>query len=122
MVLCSGTDANGADSVTAVSAATGHLLWSAAADVGNPNNGAGPSLIFADTAVYALTGLPGSGVAVGVGGGRGAGWRHRDPSLECPGRSTRWCAQRLAGAHGLSPVRDSYGLDPAAVAPLAAGD
>jgi outer membrane protein assembly factor BamB len=60
MVLCSGTDANGADSVTAVSAATGNLLWSAAADVGNPNNGAGPWLIFADTAVYALIGLPGS--------------------------------------------------------------
>jgi outer membrane protein assembly factor BamB len=60
MVLCSGVDSNGADSITALSAATGHLLWSAAAYVGNPNNGAGPWLIFADTAVYALIGLPGS--------------------------------------------------------------
>jgi outer membrane protein assembly factor BamB len=60
MVLCSGVDSNGADNITAVSAATGHLLWSAPAYVGNPNNGAGPWLIFADTAVYALIGLPGS--------------------------------------------------------------
>jgi outer membrane protein assembly factor BamB len=60
MVLCSGVDANGVDNITAVSAATGHLLWSAPAYVGNPNNGAGPWLIFADTAVYALIGLPGS--------------------------------------------------------------
>jgi outer membrane protein assembly factor BamB len=60
MVLCSGTDAGGADNITAVSAATGRLLWSVPAYVGNPNNGAGPWLIFADTAVYALIGLPGS--------------------------------------------------------------
>ena len=60
MVLCSGVDANGVDSITAVSAATGHLLWTAPADVGNPNAGAGPWLIFADAAVYALIGLPGS--------------------------------------------------------------
>jgi outer membrane protein assembly factor BamB len=60
MVLCSGVDSNGVDSITAVNAATGHLLWSAAAYVGNPNNGAGSWLIFADTAVYALIGLPGS--------------------------------------------------------------
>jgi len=60
MVLCSGVNANGADNITAVDAATGHLLWSAPAYVGNPNNGAGPWLIFADTAVYALIGLPGS--------------------------------------------------------------
>jgi outer membrane protein assembly factor BamB len=60
MVLCSGVDAGGADNVTAVSAATGHLLWSAPAYVGNPNNGPGRWLIFADAAVYALIGLPGS--------------------------------------------------------------
>jgi outer membrane protein assembly factor BamB len=60
MVLCSGTDAGGADNITAVSAATGRLLWSAPAYVGNPNDGAGPWLIFADTTVYALIGLPGS--------------------------------------------------------------
>jgi outer membrane protein assembly factor BamB len=60
MVLCSGVNANGADNITAVSAATGHLLWSAPAYVGNPNNGAGPWLVFAETAVYALIGLPGS--------------------------------------------------------------
>jgi outer membrane protein assembly factor BamB len=60
MVLCSGTNANGADNITALSAATGHLLWTAPGDVGNPNNGAGPWLTFADNAVYALIGLPGS--------------------------------------------------------------
>lgn len=60
MVLCSGTNANGADNITALSAATGHLRWTAPADVGNPNNGAGPWLTFADNAVYALIGLPGS--------------------------------------------------------------
>lgn len=60
MVLCSGVNANGDDNITALSAATGHLLWSAPAYVGNPNNGAGPWLTFADTAVYALIGLPGS--------------------------------------------------------------
>jgi outer membrane protein assembly factor BamB len=60
MVLCSGVDANGVDNITALSAATGHLLWSAPAYVGDPNGGAGPWLIFADTAVYALIGLPGS--------------------------------------------------------------
>lgn len=60
MVLCSGVDANGADNITAVSAATGHLLWTAPAYDGNPNNGSGPWLSFADGAVYALIGLPGS--------------------------------------------------------------
>jgi outer membrane protein assembly factor BamB len=60
MVLCSGTDANGVDNITALSAVAGHLLWSAPADVGNPNNGSGPWLTFADNAVYALIGLPGS--------------------------------------------------------------
>ena len=60
MVLCDGTNANGVDNITALSVATGHLLWSAPADVGNPNNGSGPWLTFADTAVYALIGLPGS--------------------------------------------------------------
>ena len=37
-----------------------HLLWSAPAYVGNPNNGSGPWLTFADNDVYALLGLPGS--------------------------------------------------------------
>ena len=60
MVLCGGGNANGADNITALSEATGHLLWTAPADVGNPNNGAGPWLTFADNAVYALIGLPGS--------------------------------------------------------------
>lgn len=60
MVLCSGTNANGIDNITALSAATGHRLWSAPADVGNPNNGSGPWLTFAGNAVYALIGLPGS--------------------------------------------------------------
>jgi outer membrane protein assembly factor BamB len=60
MVLCSGGDANGVDNITALSAATGHLLWSAPAYVGNPNNGSGPWLTFADNDVYALIGLPGS--------------------------------------------------------------
>jgi outer membrane protein assembly factor BamB len=60
MVLRSGSDANGVDNISAVSAATGHLLWSAPADVGNPNNGTQPWLILADTAVFALIGLPGS--------------------------------------------------------------
>jgi outer membrane protein assembly factor BamB len=60
MVLCSGVSANGADNITAIDAVTGHLLWSAPAYVGNPNNGAGPWLSFADSAVYALIGLPGS--------------------------------------------------------------
>ena len=60
MVLCGGTNANGVDNITALSAATGRLLWSAPADVGNPNNGSGPWLAFADNAVYALIGLPGS--------------------------------------------------------------
>ncbi len=60
MVLCIGTDASGADNITALSPATGHLLWTAPADVGNPNNGAGPWLTFAGTDVYALIGLPGS--------------------------------------------------------------
>jgi outer membrane protein assembly factor BamB len=60
MVLCSGTDASGADNITAVSEATGHLLWTAPAYVGNPNNGAGPWLTFAGTVVYALIGRPGS--------------------------------------------------------------
>ena len=60
MVLCIGTDANGVDNITALSPATGHLLWTAPADVGNPNGGLGPWLTFADNAVYALIGLPGS--------------------------------------------------------------
>jgi outer membrane protein assembly factor BamB len=60
MVLCSGVDADGADNITAVSAATGHRLWTAPAYVGNPNGGVGPWLIFADAAIYALIGLPGS--------------------------------------------------------------
>ena len=60
MVLCSGTDASGADNITALSPATGHLLWTAPAYVGNPNAGDGPWLTFADGAVYALIGLPGS--------------------------------------------------------------
>jgi outer membrane protein assembly factor BamB len=60
MVLCGGTNANGVDNITALSAATGRQLWSAPADVGNPNNGSGPWLTFADDAVYALIGLPGS--------------------------------------------------------------
>ncbi len=60
MVLCIGTNADGADNITALSAATGHPLWTAPADIGNPNNGAGPWLTFADNAVYALLGLPGS--------------------------------------------------------------
>ena len=60
MVLCGGANANGVDNITALSAATGHLLWSARADVGDPNNGSGPWLTFADNAVYALIGLPGS--------------------------------------------------------------
>jgi outer membrane protein assembly factor BamB len=60
MVLCSGTDASGVDSITALNAATGHRLWSAPAYVVNPNNGSGPWLTFADNAVYALIGLPGS--------------------------------------------------------------
>jgi outer membrane protein assembly factor BamB len=60
MVLCSGTSASGADNITALSPATGHLLWTAPAYVGNPNAGSGPWLTFADSAVYALIGLPGS--------------------------------------------------------------
>ena len=60
MVLCCGTDANGADNITAVSETTGHPLWTAPAYVGNPNNGAGPWLTVDGTAVYALIGLPGS--------------------------------------------------------------
>jgi outer membrane protein assembly factor BamB len=60
MVLCGGGNADGADNITALSEATGHRLWSAPADVGNPNNGSGPWLTFADNAVYALIGLPGS--------------------------------------------------------------
>jgi len=60
MVLCSGTNANGEDSVTALSATTGHRLWSTPSYVGNPNAGVGPWLTFAGTAVYALIGLPGS--------------------------------------------------------------
>jgi outer membrane protein assembly factor BamB len=60
MVLCSGVNADGDDNITAVSAATGHLLWTAPAYVGDPNDGPGPWLIFADGAVYALIGLPGS--------------------------------------------------------------
>jgi outer membrane protein assembly factor BamB len=60
MVLCDGTNADGVDNITALSAATGRLLWSTPADVGNPNNGSGPWLTFADNAVYALIGLPGS--------------------------------------------------------------
>jgi outer membrane protein assembly factor BamB len=60
MVLCSGTDADGIDNITTLSAATGHQLWTAPAYVGNPNNGSGPWLTFADNAVYALIGLPGS--------------------------------------------------------------
>jgi len=60
MALCGGGNADGDDNITALSAATGRLLWSAPADVGNPNNGSGPWLTFADDAVYALIGLPGS--------------------------------------------------------------
>jgi outer membrane protein assembly factor BamB len=60
MVFCSGTSANGAVNITALSETTGRLLWTAPAYVGNPNNGAGPWLTFAGTAVYALIGLPGS--------------------------------------------------------------
>jgi outer membrane protein assembly factor BamB len=60
MVLCSGGDASGVDNITALNAATGHRLWSAPAYAGNPNNGSGPWLTFADNAVYALIGLPGS--------------------------------------------------------------
>ena len=60
MVLCGGTNADGVDNITALSATTGHLLWSAPADVGDPDNGSGPWLTFADNAVYALIGLPGS--------------------------------------------------------------
>ena len=60
MVLCSGTAASGADNITALSPATGHLLWTAPAYVGNPNGGVGPWLTFAGNSVYALIGLPGS--------------------------------------------------------------
>jgi outer membrane protein assembly factor BamB len=60
MVLCSGANADGVDNITALSAATGHPLWSAPAYVGNPNNGSGPWLTSAGDAVYALIGLPGS--------------------------------------------------------------
>jgi hypothetical protein len=69
MVLYGGTNASGVDSITAISAATGHPLWSAPADVGNLNNGAGPWLTFADTAVYALIALRAAGVV-----------RHRPPA------------------------------------------
>ena len=88
MVLCGGTDANGADNITALSEATGHLLWSAPADVGNPNNGSGPWLTFADNAVYALIGLPGShavyrdDVALALDGRTGARkWMSRLPPM-----------------------------------------
>jgi outer membrane protein assembly factor BamB len=88
MVLCGGTDANGVDNITALSAATGHLLWSAPADVGNPNNGSGPWLTFADNAVYALIGLPGShavyrdDVALALDGRTGARkWKSRLPPM-----------------------------------------
>jgi outer membrane protein assembly factor BamB len=60
MVLCSGTAADGDDNITALSSATGHLLWTAPSYDGNPNAGAGPWLTFADNTVYALIGLPGS--------------------------------------------------------------
>jgi len=88
MVLCGGTDANGVDNITAFSAATGHLLWSAPADVGNPNNGSGSWLTFADNAVYALIGLPGShavyrdDVALALDGRTGARkWMSRLPPM-----------------------------------------
>jgi outer membrane protein assembly factor BamB len=88
MVLCAGTNANGVDNITALSAATGHLLWSAPADVGNPNNGSGPWLTFADDAVYALIGLPGShavyrdDVALALDGRTGARkWMSRLPPM-----------------------------------------
>ena len=60
MVLCSGTAADGGDNITALSPATGHLLWTAPAYDGNPNGGDGPWLTFAGTDVYALIGQPGS--------------------------------------------------------------
>src|SRR3984957_10700893 len=88
MVLCAGTNADGGDNITALSAATGHLLWSAPADVGNPNNGSGPWLTFADNAVYALIGLPGShavyrdDVALALDGRTGARkWMSRLPPM-----------------------------------------
>ncbi len=60
MVLCSGTYADGDDNITALSPATGHLLWTAPAYDGNPNGGVGPWLTFAGGTVYALIGRPGS--------------------------------------------------------------
>lgn len=60
MILCSGTGADGDDNITALSAATGRVLWTAPSYVGNPSGGPGPWLTFADGAVYALIGLPGS--------------------------------------------------------------
>jgi outer membrane protein assembly factor BamB len=88
MVLCSGTAASGADNITALSPATGHLLWTAPAYVGNPNGGAGPWLTFAGNAVYALIGLPGShavyrdDVVLALDGRTGARkWMSRLPPL-----------------------------------------
>ena len=60
MVLYTGTNADGSDDITALSAVTGRVLWTAPSYVGDPNGGAGPWLTYADGSVYALIGSPGS--------------------------------------------------------------
>ena len=109
MVLCIGTDASGADNITALSPATGHLLWTAPADVGDPNGGAGPWLTFADNAVYALIGLPGShdvrrdDVVLALDGRTGARkWMSRLPPM----------AKAMAVADGIVYTGSAPGTQP----------
>src|ERR1700722_18795118 len=105
-VVRAGTGASGVNSTTALNAATGQRLWSAPAYVVNPNNGSGPWLTFADNAVYAVIGLPGShavyrdDVVLALDGRTGArkwmtrtqcGRSRRGPAGSCGATRSRAC-------------------------------